>query len=104
FSLGLGMTDEVKRAMFCNDMDDEQTRFVLDRCGHECPTPFTESVSRAEIPPGLPKTYVRLGRDQALSPGDQDEQIGSLLQSPGGALAILDLDTGHDVMVSAPAR
>ncbi|MBY0275908.1 alpha/beta hydrolase [Candidatus Binatia bacterium] len=104
FSLGLGMGDDVKRAMFCNDMDDEQTRLVLARCGHECPTPFTESVTRAGIPPELPKTYVRLARDQALSPADQDTQIGSLLESPGGVLAIVDLDSGHDVMISAPAR
>ena len=104
FSLGLGMSDELKRAMFCNDMDEEQTRFVLDRCGHECPTPFTEPVTRADIPFDLPKTYVRLSRDQALSRADQDAQIGSLLESPGGALSILDLDTGHDVMVSAPDR
>lgn len=104
FSLGLGMSDDLKRAMFCNDMDEEQTRFVLERCGHECPMPFTESVTRADIPPELPKTYVRLARDQALSRADQDAQIGSLLESPGGMLAILDLDSGHDVMISAPAR
>lgn len=104
FSLGLGMSDDLKRAMFCNDMDEEQTRFVLERCGHECPTPFTEAVTRAGIPSELPKTYVRLARDQALSPADQDAQIGNLLASPGGALAIHDLDTGHDVMISAPAR
>lgn len=104
FSLGLGMGDDVKRAMFCNDMDGEQTRFVLEHCGHECPTPFTESVTRDGIPPELPKTYVRLARDQALSPADQDAQIGSLLESPGGMLSIVDLDTGHDVMISAPAR
>ena len=104
FSLGLGMSDELKRALFCNDMDEEQARFVLERCGHECPTPFTEAVTRTDIPPGLPKTYVRLARDQALSPTDQDVQIGSLLASPGGALTVVDLDTGHDVMVSAPRR
>src|SRR5438445_278240 len=28
-----GLTDDVVREMFCNDMDDEQTRFVLDHVG-----------------------------------------------------------------------
>jgi pimeloyl-ACP methyl ester carboxylesterase len=102
FSLGIGMSDELKRFMFCNDMDEAQARFVLERCGHECPTPFLETVSRAGLPPALPKTYVRLLRDQALSPEDQDRQIANLRAAPGGSVAVVELDTGHDVMVSAP--
>ena len=102
FSLGLGMSDELKRHMFCNDMDEAQARFVLERCGHECPTPFTEAVTRAGIPAELPKTYVRLLRDQALSPADQDAQIANLRAVPGGRIAVVELDTGHDVMVSDP--
>lgn len=103
-SLGPGMDDALKRHMFCNDMDEEQTRFVLERCGHECPSAFLDTVTRAGIPPGLPKTYVRLLRDQALDPAVQDEQIASLRASPGGDVTVIELDTGHDVMVSAPAR
>jgi len=102
FSLGLQMDDALKRHMFCNDMSDQQTRFVLERTGHECPTPFTEAVTRNGIPPTLPKTYVRLLRDQALSPADQDAQIANLRHTPGGELDIVELDTGHDVMISAP--
>ena len=102
FSLGIGMSDELKRFMFCNDMDEARASFVLERCGHECPTPFTEIVSRAGIPAEMPKTFVRLLRDQALSPADQDAQIANLRAVPGGRLDVVELDTGHDVMLSNP--
>jgi hypothetical protein len=59
-------------------------------------------VSRRAIPADLPKTYVRLLRDQALTPGDQDRAIERLRESPGGVLEVIELDTGHDVMISAP--
>lgn len=103
-SLGPGMDDALKRHMFCNDMDEEQTRFVLERCGHECPSAFLDAATRAGIPPALPKTYVRLLRDQALEPAVQDEQIANLRASPGGAVTVLELDCGHDAMVSRPAE
>jgi pimeloyl-ACP methyl ester carboxylesterase len=90
------------RRMFCNDMDEEQTRFVLDHCGTEVPSLLAERVTRQAIPSTLPKTYVRLLRDQSLVPDTQDEQIGALRASPGGAVDVVELDTGHDVMISAP--
>lgn len=101
-ALGPGMDDALKRHMFCNDMDEELTRFVLDRCGHECPSAFLDTVTRAGIPASLPKTYVRLLQDQALEPVVQDEQIAHLRASPGGEVEIVELDCGHDAMVSRP--
>ncbi|HEY8218268.1 MAG TPA: alpha/beta fold hydrolase [Acidimicrobiia bacterium] len=94
--------DDMTRQMFCNDMDDEQTEFVLAHTGLEAPLAFADPVTRAGIPPELPKTYVRLARDQALAPDDQERQIAALRDSPGGELRIVDLDTAHDVMISAP--
>ena len=91
------------RRMFCNDMDEVQTRFVLDHCGSEVPSVLAERVTRRAIPSALPKSYVRLLRDQSLTPDVQDEQIEALRDSPGGAVDVVELDTGHDVMVSAPA-
>jgi pimeloyl-ACP methyl ester carboxylesterase len=102
-ALGIGSDEALQRHMFCNDMDESQARFVLDGCGPEAPTPFEQVVRRTGIPPELPKTYVRLLRDQALTPADQDAQIANLRASPGGELRIVELDTGHDVMVSRPA-
>ncbi len=91
------------RRMFCNDMDEAQTRFVLDHCGSEVPSLLAQRVTRRAIPSTLPKTYVRLLRDQSLTPDTQDEQIAALRASPGGAVDVVELDTGHDVMISAPA-
>ena len=88
--------------MFCNDMTEEQTQLVLSRTGTEAAAVFGETISRVGIPPDLPKTYVRLLRDQALTPSDQDAAIAALRDSPGGTVDVVDLDTGHDVMISAP--
>jgi pimeloyl-ACP methyl ester carboxylesterase len=98
----VGMDEASIRRMFCNDMDDAQTQFVLDHTGTEAFAVFGERVSRGGVPPGLPKTYVRLARDQALTPSDQDTAIQRLRESPGGDVNVVELDTGHDVMISAP--
>ncbi len=97
-----GLDEATIRRMFCNDMDEAQTAFVLAHCGAEAPAAFVDPVRRAELPATLPKTYVRLRRDQALTPADQDDQIANLRASPGGPLDLVDLDAGHDVMISAP--
>jgi pimeloyl-ACP methyl ester carboxylesterase len=101
-ALGVGTDEALQRSLFCNDMTEEQTHFVLDHCGPEAPRVFEEVVRRNGIPPDLPKTYVRLLRDQSLSPEVQDEQIANLRASPGGDVRVVELDTGHDVMVSRP--
>ncbi len=97
------MDEATLRQMFCNDMTEEQTAFVLDHCGAEVPSILAEPVARRGIPPSLPKTYVRLRRDQSLAPATQDEQIAALRASPGGTVDVVELDAGHDVMISAPA-
>jgi pimeloyl-ACP methyl ester carboxylesterase len=93
---------ELARFMFCNDMDEEQESFVLTRIGLEAMAAFSVPASRAGIPPDLPKTYLRLRRDQALPPEVQDAQIAALRHSPGGEVRIVELDSGHNVMVSRP--
>ena len=98
------LDDATIESMFCNDMTTEQTRFVLDHTGLEVGAVFGERVSRRGIPAALPKTYVRLTRDQALSPADQDEAIERLRACPGGDVDVVELDTGHNVMISAPER
>jgi len=100
----VGMDEATVRYMFCNDMDERQTRFVLERVGIEAPLPLGETVTRDGIPPGLPKTYVKLLRDQSLPPAHQDRLIEHLRSSPGGDVDVLEIDAGHDVMVSEPAQ
>jgi pimeloyl-ACP methyl ester carboxylesterase len=99
-----GLDEDSIRRMFCNDMDEVQTRYVLDHTGVEAAGAFADRVTRVGIPPDLPTTYVRLGQDQALAPADQDVQIANLRASPGLDVQVIELDTGHDVMISAPER
>jgi len=101
---GGGLDEATIRYMFCNDMDEEQTRLVLDHTGPEALAVFGERVTRREIPPELPKTYIRLLKDQALPPADQDRAIANLRESPGGTVEVIELETGHDVMISSPAQ
>jgi pimeloyl-ACP methyl ester carboxylesterase len=97
-----GLDEETTRAMFCNDMDEEQTRFVLDRTGAEAAGVLAEPVSRVGIPPELPKTFVKLLRDQSLPPDHQDVLAENLRDSPGGDVDVVAIDAGHDVMISHP--
>jgi pimeloyl-ACP methyl ester carboxylesterase len=94
--------DGTATSMFCNDMTDEQQRFVLDRIGTEVVGILAEDVSRKAIPAALPKTYVKLLQDQSLAPPDQDRLIANLRESPGGDVDVIELDSGHDAMVSRP--
>jgi pimeloyl-ACP methyl ester carboxylesterase len=96
------LDDETARYMFCNDMDEEQTRFVLDHLCSEGMSMIGERVSRAGIPPSLPKTFVRLRRDQSLPPETQSMMIANLESSPGGEVAVVELDSGHNAMISHP--
>jgi len=96
--MGSGLTEDLVREMFCNDMDEAQTNFVLDNVGGEVPQIMVEPVTRAGLPSTLPKTYVRLARDQGLPPAAQDASIAAL----GTGVDVVALDTGHNVMISRP--
>lgn len=98
-----GLTEEIIADMFCNDMDAERTRFVLEHVGNEAAQIMVEPVDRSGIPADLSKTYVRLARDHALPPDAQNASIAALEAVPGGSVAIVDLDSGHNVMISHPA-
>ena len=97
-----GLDEGTVRYTFCNDMDETQVRFVLDHAGIEAPGPLAETVTRQGIPPELPKTFVKLLRDQALPPEHQDVLIEHLRASPGGDVHVETIDAGHDVMISNP--
>jgi pimeloyl-ACP methyl ester carboxylesterase len=97
-----GLDEDTTRSMFCNDMDEEQTQYVLDRTGTEAAVVLAEPVSRAGIPADLPKTFVKLLRDQSLPPDHQDVLAQNLRDSPGGDVDVVTIDAGHDAMISRP--
>ena len=85
------------REMFCNDMDESQTNFVLSQIGPEAPRILGEPTDLGGLRHAIPRTYVRLLQDGAVPLDTQDRCIAAL----DGA-DVVDLDTGHDVMVSNP--
>jgi pimeloyl-ACP methyl ester carboxylesterase len=97
-----GLDEQTIRSMFCNDMDEEQVRFVLDRTGTEAAVVLAERVTRAGIPPELPKTFVKLLQDQSLPPDRQNVLVENLRAAPGGDVDVVTIDAGHDVMISRP--
>lgn len=99
---GPPLPEDAVRAMFCNDMDEAQTRVVLDHFGNEVLPVVAEPVSRREVPASIPKTWVRLLRDAALPVARQDANIANLEASPGGTVEVVDLDAAHDAMISRP--
>jgi pimeloyl-ACP methyl ester carboxylesterase len=97
-----GLTEEAVREMFCTGMNEDQTRFVVDHVGTEVVGTLTEAVSRIGTPRTMPVTFVRLARDNALPPATQDACIARLSREVD-LVDVIDLDAGHDVMISAPA-
>ncbi len=98
------MPEAMQRQMFCTDLDDAQARFLLDRCGLEAVAVVLEPVTRRGIPRDVAKTFVRLARDASLPPATQDALVANLRESPGGPVTVVEIDAGHQVMLSRPAE
>ncbi len=96
-TLSNGFGEQQAREMFCNDMDEQQTKFVLDNLCPEAPQILSEATDLAGLRHPIPRSYVRLLRDQSLSPELQDRCIAAL-----GTVDVLEIDSGHNVMVSNP--
>jgi pimeloyl-ACP methyl ester carboxylesterase len=95
-------SDEDRRAMNCNDMDEEQAQFALERAVPDSQRFFSEPISWVGVDRAVPRTYVRLMLDQALRPHVQDHMIANLRQT-GDDVEVVDLDAGHCPMVSNPS-
>ena len=74
---------------------------MLDRIGPEVVGFLAEDASREGIPPALPKTYVSLLRDQALTPATRTGRSPTCAPLPVARRGRRD-DSGHDVMISRP--
>ena len=101
--LGSGTVDgegrlarEFATAMFCNDMDDAQIEFTLERMVAEALGVLSEPVDLGGLKQALPRTYVRLGQDHSLVPATQNDMAARV----GGG--VVDVDAAHMAMISAP--
>ena len=87
------------RASFCNGMSRQQQELVLSQLVPEAPGLFHEPVTRADLPAGVPRSWILTLRDRANPPRKQRACIAHL----GGVDEVVEIDTCHDAMVSEPA-
>ncbi len=95
-------SDEDRRFMSGNDMDDEQAEFLLTRTVSDSLRFFHEPITWRGVPRSMPRTYVRLMLDQALVVATQDHMIANL-RTTGDVVDVVDLEAGHCPMISNPA-
>ena len=88
---------DLAEAMFCNDMTPDQVSYTLDHMVSESFSVVSEPVDLSGLAQPVPRTYIRLLRDQSLLLSTQDEMIANL----GGA-DVVDIDTSHMAMISDP--
>jgi pimeloyl-ACP methyl ester carboxylesterase len=86
------------RRALCNDLDDPTTELVVRHLTREAPRFYREPVA-GEMPPRVPKLYVKLTRDRAFSSALQDKMI-TRLQST----RVETIQAGHLPMLGHPSR
>ena len=96
--------EDFAAAMFCNDMDEALTRQTLDRLTSEAPGVLAEPTDLSGLQQPVPRTYVRLLRDAAIELEAQDRMIATLREAAAVEVTVVDLDTAHMGMLSAPDR
>jgi pimeloyl-ACP methyl ester carboxylesterase len=87
---------DAARAMLCNDADDEQSAFILDRVVDDAAALLTETVDLGGYRLPIPRTYIQLSEDHCYPPDLQaksTERIGA---------EVVTLRAGHMAMVTVP--
>lgn len=93
---GLKPSPSMIRRELCNDLGPSSTELVISRYAAEFPGLY---LSPAGLGPVLCNaTYLKLLKDQSVSPAQQDAMITRL-----GNPRVREMDAGHLVMLSAPA-
>lgn len=87
---------ETARAMLCNDLDAEQSQWVLDRVTPDSAALLAEQVDMSGLATDVSRTYVRTEADQCYVP-ELQERSAALV---GGS--VRSLPAGHMPMVSRP--
>jgi pimeloyl-ACP methyl ester carboxylesterase len=91
---------EIAKAVFYNDIDDaELLAWALTLLVPEAPATIKDAMVLATLPVDIRRVWVRLTRDQIITPDKQDRFIANL----GGA-EVVELDAGHMAMISRPAE
>ncbi|MFF0401290.1 alpha/beta fold hydrolase [Streptomyces sp. NPDC005248] len=85
-------------AMLCNDMDSATATAALDRLADDSAALLGEAVDLSGFRRDIPLTYLHLTRDQCYVEELQQRSIALLRPE------VIDLDTGHLAMISAPEQ
>ncbi|MEV0382646.1 alpha/beta fold hydrolase [Nonomuraea sp. NPDC050643] len=91
-------TREGAAAILCEDMDDATTASTLDRLIDDSAALLSEPVDLSGYRREIPRTYLHLTRDLCYVEELQQRSIALLRPD------VVDLDTGHLAMISAPGR
>ncbi|MEU8151318.1 alpha/beta fold hydrolase [Nonomuraea sp. NPDC048901] len=91
-------TREGAAAILCDDMDEATTTATLDRLIDDSGALLSEVVDLSGYQRAIPRTYVHLKRDLCYVEELQQRSIALLRPE------VVDLDTGHMAMISAPER
>jgi pimeloyl-ACP methyl ester carboxylesterase len=93
---GLTPSPEMIRAELCNDLSPQDSQQIISRFTPEMPGLYLTPVD-AFLP--LPNaTYIKLLKDQSVSPAQQETMLTRLAQP-----VVRELETGHMAMLAAPA-
>jgi hypothetical protein len=85
-------------ALYGNDLDDDQLSWMLAHSLPEAGRVLLDPCDLSGLAHPIPRTWIRLTRDQAGTLEMQDRFISNL----GGA-EVIDLEAGHMAMISQPA-
>jgi pimeloyl-ACP methyl ester carboxylesterase len=80
----------------CNDLDEDDTAFVVGHIVDDAAGLLVEAVDLSGLG-DVPRTYVRLARDQTYPPELQSKAVAAI-----GPTDEVELDAGHMVMVGQP--
>lgn len=83
--------------MFCNDLDEATSAWLLGNIGSEPPGPMTEAVHPVQLELPRRSVYILCEHDEALPPELQREQARN-----AGAAEVLCFDAGHSAFASRP--
>ena len=83
--------------MFCNDIDEETSQWLMSQLCDEPPLPMQTPVEITRPPKGVPSTYVLLEQDETLPPPYQREQAETAAVDE-----VVTFDSGHSAFAAKP--
>jgi len=93
------MDETMARAVFGNDLDDEQFAWCMARMVPEGLTLLFEPVDLAPLRSPVPRTWIRPLRDAIVRPDAQRRFAANV-----GHCDMIDIDAGHMCMISKPVE